>query len=90
MKAARTDNLPRKIVRGLARQEMLDAEKEDPYAMGYDAAANLESPPDCEFTGLAARLWRNGFNARVNEAIADRRRYGGLAADVGGLEAALR
>lgn len=61
------------------RNDDLEAEAVDPYAMGYDAAANLEEPPPCPFKeGMAAKLWREGFSARVRLHIADKRRWGGL------------
>lgn len=74
---------------GLARRvytrvEDLESEAVDPYAMGYDAGANLDDPPACPFTnnGQAAALWRKGFSARVDEYIAAKRRWGGLNASI--------
>lgn len=66
----------------------LEAEAVDPYAMGYDAGSDMENPPPCPFKdGVSARLWRAGFSARVDEYIANLRRWGGLNADISKLPA---
>ncbi len=65
------------------RVDDLEAEAVDPYAMGYDAGADMENPPPNPFKdGLSAQLWRAGFSARVDLYIADMRRWGGLNADL--------
>lgn len=66
------------------RNDDLDAEANDPYAMGYDAGENMENPPACPFKndGMAAKLWRKGFSARVDLYIADRKRWGGINAKI--------
>jgi len=72
----------RRISRGPSRDEIA-AENTDPYALGWDAGANLDEPPPCPFeSGLSARLWRQGFSARVDEYIARRRSAGGLNASL--------
>lgn len=64
-------------------REELQAESEDPYVMGWDAAGDLDNPPPCPWTdGLRAKLWRKGFADRVQSYIADRKRHGGLAAAI--------
>ena len=74
------DGSVRTVVR---RQDDLEAEAVDPYAMGYDAGADMENPPECPFKdGLKAQLWRSGFSARVDKYIAETLRWGGLKADI--------
>ena len=61
----------------------MEAENSDPYAMGWDAGANIDEPPPCPFPdGLSARFWRQGFCARVDAYIAKRRSAGGLYVDL--------
>jgi len=71
-------------VRRITRpRDELDAEQVDPYAMGWDAGEHLDEPPPCPFkSGTAARLWRMGFSARVDEYAARRRSAGGLKASL--------
>lgn len=58
-------------------REELDAEHEDPYAMGWEAGENLDDPPPNPYAnGTSARLWRMGFSARVDEYIARTKRAG--------------
>lgn len=66
------------------RNDDLEAEASDPYAMGYEAAADLDHPVACPFRndGMAAKLWRKGFSDRVDLYIADKRRFGGLNASI--------
>lgn len=65
------------------RNDDLEAEACDPYAMGYEAGADLDDPPPCPFkNGIAAKLWRQGFSARVDEHIANAKRFGGLSASI--------
>lgn len=71
------------IGRVYRRNDDQDAEAVDPYAMGWDAGADLDDPPPCPFTdGTSAKLWRKGFSDRVDHYIADVRRWGGLNASV--------
>lgn len=71
--------LPSRIIRRSPNREEKEAEVLDPFAMGYDAAAELDDPPPCPFRdGIKARLWRNGFAARVQEYIGRRMSAGGL------------
>ena len=71
------------------RNDDQDAEAVDPYAMGYEAAANLDDPGECPFVdGMAAKLFRKGFSARVDIHIAEARRWGGLNADVNRMQSA--
>ncbi len=61
----------------------LDNIAEDPYAMGWDAAEDLDNPRPCPFVEpRAALLFRQGYSARVNDYIAKRRSAGGLAASL--------
>ena len=61
----------------------LEAEACDPYAMGWDAGNDLDDPPPCPFTdGLLAKLWRQGFSARVDEYIGRVKSSGGLKANI--------
>jgi len=70
------------ISRAPTRDEIA-AENTDPYALGWDAGEDLDEPPPCPFKdGLSARLWRQGFSARVDEYIAKRRSRGGLLANL--------
>lgn len=72
----------RTVVRTPSREDV-EAENADPYAMGWDAAADLDDPAPCPFaSGLAARLFRQGFSARVDDHIARCRSAGGLAASL--------
>jgi hypothetical protein len=72
-------DLPSRIIRRTPDRDEIEAEVLDPYAMGYEAAANLDEPPPCPFRdGIKARLWRNGFAARVQEYIGRRMSAGGL------------
>ena len=64
-------------------QEDLNAEFQDPSAMGWDAGNDLDEPPPCPFkNGLSARLWRSGFSARVDEYTANVRKKFGLNASL--------
>ena len=63
----------------------LEAESCDPYAMGWDAGEDLDEPPPCPFkNGLSAKLWRQGFSARVDEYIGRVKSAGGLKASLTG------
>lgn len=63
------------------RNDDLEAEACDPYAMGYEAGENLDEPPPCPFKdGMSAKLWRKGFSARVDLHIAESKRWGGIQA----------
>lgn len=74
-----TADLPSRVIRRTPNREEIEAEVLDPFAMGYDAASNLDDPPPCPFAdGLKARLWRNGFAAKVQEYIGRRMSAGGL------------
>jgi hypothetical protein len=69
------------------RNDDLQAEAVDPYAMGYDCINtmdDLDEPPPCPFDkdGKAAALWRKGYSAKVDLIIADTRRWGGLDASL--------
>lgn len=76
-------DLPSRVIRRTPDREEIEAEVIDPYAMGWDAAADLEAPPPCPFRdGIKARLWRNGFSARVQEYIGRRLSAGGLQASL--------
>jgi hypothetical protein len=69
--------------RHLPSKDDIKAEHEDPYALGWDAGADLDNPPPCPYKdGLCAQLWRNGFSARVDKFIADVRRMGGINASL--------
>lgn len=59
-------------------REELDAEHEDPYALGWEAGSDLDDPPPCPYKmdGTSARLWRMGFSARVDDFIATTKRAG--------------
>jgi hypothetical protein len=66
------------------RQEVdSEAEAIDPFAMGWDAAADLDEPPPCPFKdGLKAKLWRQGFSKRVDAYIASVKSGGGINASI--------
>lgn len=69
------------------RNDDLQAESVDPYAMGYDCINSMEDlnePPECPFRakGMAATLWRQGYSAKVDLLIADTRRWGGMDANL--------
>lgn len=61
----------------------LDNIVEDPYALGWDAGHDLDDPLPCPFKdGLAAKLWRQGYNARIDAYIAKNKSTGGLSASL--------
>lgn len=68
------------------RNDDLQAEAVDPYALGYDCIKTMEDldePPPCPFkNGMAASLWRKGYSAKVDLIIAEARRWGGLDASL--------
>ena len=75
-----------RVIRAASRHEKGE-EREDPYAQGYEDAADLTNPPDCPYTaGISAKLWRSGFNARISSLIAARLSRGGLGANISDLE----
>jgi hypothetical protein len=52
---------------------------EDPYAMGWDAGDDMDDPLPCPFKEpMAAKLWRQGYTARVNDYIAKKKSAGGV------------
>lgn len=62
---------------------VLDNIAEDPFAMGWDAAEDIDNPLPCPFKEpMAASLFRQGYSARVNDYIAKRKSAGGLAASL--------
>ena len=64
-------------------RDELEAEHVDAYAIGWDAGADLDDPLPCPFkNGTAARLWRKGFSARVDDYIGRRKSVGGLNASI--------
>lgn len=64
------------------RDEVL-AEHADPFVQGWEAGENLDDPPPCPYEdGTAARLWRSGFSARVDQYIAQVRKTAGLHASL--------
>lgn len=72
-----------RIISRAPTRDEIEAENTDPYAMGWDAGADIDEPPPCPFAdGLSARLWRQGFSARVDKYIARRRSAGGLNASL--------
>jgi hypothetical protein len=71
--------LPSRVILQASSPDQIQAEVRDPFSMGWDAGDDLEDPPPCPFKdGLSARLWRQGFAARVDAYIAKRRSAGGL------------
>lgn len=69
------------------RNDDLQAEAGDPYAMGYDcinSMDDLNEPPPCPFraNGVSASLWRQGYSAKVDLLIAETRRWGGMKANL--------
>lgn len=79
-RAAPSSRLVRK---GTPTRDELEAEVLDPYAMGWDAAADLDEPPPCPFVnGVKARLWRRGFAERVQAYVAATLSRGGLGASL--------
>ncbi len=73
-------------IKQMSRADMA-AEEVDPYVQGWEAAENLDDPTPCPYVftdGLHYKLWRNGFSDRVDEHIANARRYGGINASVMG------
>lgn len=72
-------------IRSTVVRQPVEAEAEalDPFAMGWDAAANLDDPPANPFTnGLSAKLWRQGFSSRVDDYIRKVKSQGGLNAAI--------
>jgi hypothetical protein len=62
---------------------VLDNIVEDPFAMGWDAGDDMDDPLPCPFKEpMAAKLWRQGYTARVNDYIAKKKSAGGLAASL--------
>lgn len=71
--------------RNVVVKQDVDAEAEacDPYAMGWDAGADLDEPPPCPFqSGISMRLWRQGFSARVDAYIGEVKSAGGINANI--------
>lgn len=77
-------SLPRRVISRQPTREEIEAEHLDPYAMGWDAGENLDDPPKCPFlgNGISAKLWRQGFSARVSDFIGRTKSKGGLAASL--------
>lgn len=68
-----------RVIKRSPTRDEIHAEVVDPYRMGWEAGEDLDEPPPNPFKdGLSAKLWRQGFAARVEEYIAGLRRHGGL------------
>ncbi|MEJ8837692.1 hypothetical protein [Ramlibacter sp. AN1133] len=75
--------LPSRLIDRSSESIAASVGESDPYAEGYEAGEDLDNPKPCRFRdGLSARLWRNGFNARIQEHIARRMSAGGLHASL--------